>query len=413
MLQNEPDLWYDKARGKFVLIIHEIDEQGKKYRRRISTHTHNRQEAKVFKTAWLEKQSERKSKVRHPHSVSSALNEAFTSKRESQNLQPKTCKEIERSIRFFTEFIRLDTGEGLYPIQRIGFELCNSFLRSSSSPRQRNKHRANLSALWNTLLDYRETYGILENPFARTKKVATADTEPEQITDPEFRQLYEGMRQVTFQMCMYKLACAFSYYTGLRLGEVCFIRTIHTTGLNIQVRNYPDHFVKFKKHRDIPITDKVREILQEVLALKSQHTSERIHETEYLFCTEKGNHLIENNLSAYFKDNRKVIHPKRTKITFHSLRRSFGQNLLNEDISIAMVSRLLGHSSISVTEKSYANSRNIPLDSVREAMNRIHSQSRTLNRRSYLTPDAYSEPIPEIDSLMLQSLGVSIGGSDD
>lgn len=391
MLQNEPDLWYDSTRGKYVLIFWEKDSTGKKYRRRISTHTDNKQQAKAFKAEWLEKQSEKGSKVANPYAVANALQEAFNSKRESQNLRLKTCKETERSIRFFIDYIRNETEEEHYPVQLISYKQCNSFLRSIKSFRQRNKHRANLSALWNTLVKDRETYGILENPFMLTDKVKLPDTEPEQVSEVEFRKLHEQMRTNTFQMKMYRLACAFSYFTGSRLAEVCYIRTSHTTGNNVQVRNYPDHIVKNKQNRDVPISAKVSEILQQVIALKSQHKSIHVRETEYLFCTEKGNHLIENNLSAYFKDNRKVILPNRTKVTYHSLRRSYGQNLLNDKVPIAMVSYLLGHSSIAVTEKCYANSRNIPLESIREEVNRIHSLTPPLELTVLPTPKAIKQ----------------------
>lgn len=408
MLQTEPDLWYDPKRRKYVLTYTEEDSTGKKYRRKISTGTDNKQQAKVFRVAWLEKQAEQGSKVANPFSVSSALNEVFKSKQESEHLKTKTCKETERSIRYFVNFIHTETKEEHYPILKIGFEHCNSFLRSIKSPRQKNKHRANLSALWNTLLDFRETYGILENPFARTKKVKLPDSEPEQITYTEFRLLYEGMRTDTFQMKMYKLACAFSYYTGLRLAEVCFIRTKHTIGKDIKIRNYIDHEIKNKQSREVPNTAKVSEILQHIFTLKSQHKSQKVRETEYLFCTNKGDVFGEEGayLSKYFTENRMRILPNSVKVTFHSLRRSYGQNLLDNDVPIAKVSFLLGHCSIAVTEKSYANARKIKLESFRELVNSIHLQNAPLERPTYQTPETEQS---RIDSLVISSYGISVG----
>ena len=98
--------------------------------------------------------------------------------------------------------------------------------------------------------------------------------------------------------------------------------------------------------------------------------------------------------------------PSRTKVSFHSLRRSYGQNLLNEGLAIAKVSFLLGHSSIAVTEKSYANARKMQLESIREQVNSIHLLTPSLERPSYLTPETVQ---PETDSLIISPYGISEG----
>ncbi len=388
MLQNEPDLWYDSKRKKYVLIIWEVDPNGKKYRRRISTRTDNKQIAKQYRAGWLIQQAEQGSKVANPHSMSSALYEAFRSKQENKVLNKKSSKETERAIRLFLDFIRKETNDVHFPIQRITFEQCNSFLRSIKHDRQRNKHRTNLLALWNTLIDYRETYGILENPFARTKAIKLPEREPEQISDSEFQKLFDGMRVDTFQMRITRLACAFSRYTGARLAEICYIRTKNTEGCNIEIRNHEEFTTKNKRNRDVPITDIVRRILQEISILKSEHESVYVRESEYLFCNEKGNVFDGDGayISKYFHENKTAILPNRTKLTFHSLRRSYGQELLSEHVPVAMVSYLLGHRSITTTEKSYANARNIPLESIREKVNAIHSHSHVMQQKKIDTP---------------------------
>jgi integrase/recombinase XerD len=43
-----------------------------------------------------------------------------------------------------------------------------------------------------------------------------------------------------------------------------------------------------------------------------------------------------------------------SRISPHTLRRTFGSHLLNRGVRLEVVSRLLGHASTSVTEKAYA-----------------------------------------------------------
>ena len=57
-------------------------------------------------------------------------------------------------------------------------------------------------------------------------------------------------------------------------------------------------------------------------------------------------------VSHKFKKEVRKIGIKNAR--FHDLRRSFGLNLIKQGISIYKVSKLLGHSSVTTTERHYA-----------------------------------------------------------
>ena len=78
---------------------------------------------------------------------------------------------------------------------------------------------------------------------------------------------------------------------------------------------------------------------------------ERYRQSEFVFCTNKGKALKINNYETNFKKygNRigiEEIHP-------HMLRNNFAKRFLMQGGDIYTLSRILGHSSVKVTEEAY------------------------------------------------------------
>ncbi|MHA1988885.1 MAG: tyrosine-type recombinase/integrase [Promethearchaeota archaeon] len=105
---------------------------------------------------------------------------------------------------------------------------------------------------------------------------------------------------------------------------------------------------KSRKVRFIPIANPVKEIL-----LKNPPSILSISKY-FVFNNGNGIPFRADTISKKFKKAvRKAELPE--EIHFHSLRSSFGSLLLQRGISISVISKLLGHSSISVTEKHYVS----------------------------------------------------------
>jgi site-specific recombinase XerD len=76
---------------------------------------------------------------------------------------------------------------------------------------------------------------------------------------------------------------------------------------------------------------------------------------EYVF-THRGKQIAEDWLSQLFK---RAVRTKdiglNDKLHWHSLRSSFASWLVIDGVSIYAVSKLLGHSSVAITQKHYAH----------------------------------------------------------
>ena len=94
----------------------------------------------------------------------------------------------------------------------------------------------------------------------------------------------------------------------------------------------------------------------------------------YLFHKGDGCPFNNDYVSRKFKVAvRKAEVPKN--IHFHTLRASFGSFLLQNGVSLSVISKLLGHSSISVTEKHYASLNFNNLIAAINSFNEIYVQN--------------------------------------
>jgi integrase/recombinase XerD len=107
---------------------------------------------------------------------------------------------------------------------------------------------------------------------------------------------------------------------------------------------------KGNRSRVVFFSQEMSKLLKRWIAFK-----DRYRESEYLFCTNKGNPLKVNNFEKNFRDytirvGLKNIHP-------HVLRNNFAKRFLLQS-GIYTLSKILGHSSITVTEKAYLDLNN-------------------------------------------------------
>lgn len=150
----------------------------------------------------------------------------------------------------------------------------------------------------------------------------------------------------------------FTVNTGLRQMEVL---TLEWNQINfkdkILLLDNQNHITKSKKVRSIPLNIKAMQILND-RQLKSKGK---------LIFTVKGKTLTPDYISRKFK-NYVTTAKLNSKLTFHSLRTTFASWLVQRGASIASVSKMLGHSSIKVTEAHYAFLR---ADDLKESIKRL------------------------------------------
>lgn len=132
------------------------------------------------------------------------------------------------------------------------------------------------------------------------------------------------------------------FATGARVAEICTLRSDNVDLLGNSVKFYG----KGSKERIIPIENfAVLSILRKYLSLFEKE----IPDSGYFFVNKLGRRMTEqsvrNMINFYCKQCGVDMH-----ITPHMFRHSFATLLLEEDVDIRYIQRMLGHSSITTTQ---------------------------------------------------------------
>lgn len=148
---------------------------------------------------------------------------------------------------------------------------------------------------------------------------------------------------------IYKNIFLFAFLTGMRASEILNL-TWRCINLEKQVINVgSDNFrTKSSKIRSVPISEPalhlLRKYLPKHLSIKDGYVFRKGIECKY---------SVDFISKQFKKSVRRAELPE--EIHFHTLRASFGSFLLQKGVPISTISKLLGHSSIVVTEKHYAS----------------------------------------------------------
>lgn len=132
------------------------------------------------------------------------------------------------------------------------------------------------------------------------------------------------------------------FSTGLRISELCNLRSdnIDIAEMSVLIKG------KGAKERIIQIGN---EQVQSILKKYMSEFSSEINATGYIFVTKNLTRFSEQAARAMIRKYRERIGEKKN-ITPHMFRHSFATYLLEEDVDIRYIQKMLGHSSISTTQ---------------------------------------------------------------
>lgn len=177
---------------------------------------------------------------------------------------------------------------------------------------------------------------IESNPFAGVELCAIDEEVPAYFTVSDFHKLISAAREEWFRDVV--LVAGF---TGMRRGEILNLRweDVDLRSRLLLIRSHGKFRTKAGKRRIMPMN----RFLVEIFARRSR---EKV--ADYVF-TIDGHQISERWLTRKFKRHIRRL-GLDDRLHFHSLRHSFASWLVQEGASLYEVQKLLGHSSIRVTE---------------------------------------------------------------
>jgi len=263
-----------------------------------------------------------------------------------KKLNHKTLKAYRIDLNQFTEFIKEKNSEPNKETIQNYIALLHNKHKSKTVKRK----IASIKALF-AYFEYEEL--IETNPFTKLKTkfrepFTLPKTIPIDIIKIILRTAYvelnqKGITQFQYNVILRNLAVMESLFaTGVRVSELCSLK-VNEVDLDSQYMRING---KGSKERLIQIENK-----DVLLALKNYRIAfvTQINQCGYFFVNKLGNRLSEQSvrfmINKYVKKCNIPIH-----ITPHMFRHSFATLLLEEDVDIRYIQKLLGHSSIVTTQ---------------------------------------------------------------
>jgi integrase/recombinase XerC len=191
---------------------------------------------------------------------------------------------------------------------------------------------------------------LAENPAAMVSTPKLDKTLPRIMTEEEMNSFLDRVGEAAqageVMMRRDRAILELLYASGPRVSEL--------VGLNLRSVNFGDGMMlvrgKGRKERIVPFGSKAKQALREYLPLREKILGERKTGQAALFLNARGERLTTRSVDRLVKKYVRTFGPN-VKVSPHSLRHAFASHLLTEGADLRSIQEMLGHKSLSTTQK--------------------------------------------------------------
>ena len=218
-------------------------------------------------------------------------------------------------------------------------------------PSSVNRHLAALRSYFNWAYD---TGRIVSNPTIGIKSIRSSRRAPKWLnrsecfallrTAAESIQLSEvkELTSSTQQAVRDQAIVALLLHAGLRVSELCALQLP-----DVKIRSRSGwviiRFGKGRKYREVPLNKDCRKAVDLWLSVRP------LDEQDYLFTGRRNSWLKPRGVQRLVKKLAEKARLGDKQVTPHTLRHTFGKNLVDTGVSLDRVAMLLGHESLDTT----------------------------------------------------------------
>jgi integrase/recombinase XerC len=258
-----------------------------------------------------------------------------------RNLSPHTCAAYRRDLAAFQTFLAGSGAADAATLQGIDHLLLRRYLAELHRHNQRTSIARKLSAL-RTFFRYLVREGVLAtNPAAGLATPKRNRYLPKTLSVDEACTLMERGHGTSHLALRDRAILELLYSSGLRVSEL--------TGLDVGGLDLQQQLVrvlgKGRKERIVPVGRKALAALQDYLAVRGA-----VGDDQPLFVNHRGGRLTPRSVQRHLKV--RLLKAGLLKdISPHALRHSFATHLLDAGADLRAIQELLGHASLSTTQR--------------------------------------------------------------
>jgi len=268
-----------------------------------------------------------------------------------RNASPHTVRNYRSDLLQFRNFLAQGQAGGQVSLQSIDTLRIRSFLAFLFEKEKKKasiaRKLAAVRAFFKFLSRERE---LAENPAASVSTPKIPHTLPRIMSEEEMNsflnQVGEAAQSGDPALLRDRAILELLYASGLRVSEL--------VGLDLRKVNFGDGIVlvrgKGNKERIVPFGSKAREAMTAYLPAREKVLREHKTASTALFLNARSGRLTTRSVDRLLKKYIRQFGPN-VKVSPHSLRHAFASHLLAEGADLRAIQEMLGHKSLSTTQK--------------------------------------------------------------
>ena len=268
-----------------------------------------------------------------------------------RNASPHTIRNYRSDLEQFHTFLIQHAGEEKVPIKSIDALRIRAYLAHLFEKENKKSSIARkLSAVRAFFKFLMREGAIVENPSKAVSTPKQARTLPRIMTEEEMNEflnrIAEGAATGNPALLRDHAILELLYASGLRVSEL--------VGLDLRQVNFGDGMVlvrgKGNKERIVPFGSKARDAINAYLPLRERNLHENKKSSGALFLNQRGGRLTTRSIDRLLKKYARQLLPN-VHVSPHGLRHAFASHLLAEGADLRAIQEMLGHKSLSTTQK--------------------------------------------------------------
>jgi integrase/recombinase XerC len=266
-----------------------------------------------------------------------------------KNCAANTFNSYSRDLEEFLGFLSRDDATKEIPLAQIDHITIREFLASLRFKGNQKSSVARKLAAIRSLFRFLHREGTIEqNPARLVRTPRVPKRNPRFLSENEIETILELPDRSTERGARDSSMLELLYATGIRVSEL--------VGLNLEDCSLRQQLVKVKgkgrKERLVPFGDKTSEALIQYLDIRRRLLTRKktCREPNAFFLNLRGERItarsVQRILQQYIEQSARIM-----KVHPHLFRHSFATHLLNRGADLRSIQELLGHESLSTTQK--------------------------------------------------------------
>ncbi|MGH9326880.1 MAG: tyrosine recombinase XerC [Terriglobia bacterium] len=271
--------------------------------------------------------------------------------RVERNVSPHTLRNYHSDLVQFQDFLRAGERRPERPIQSIDAVILRGFLAFLlANKREKSSVARKLATLRSFFKFLCQTGKLAENPSTTLSTPKLSKALPRIMSEEEMNRFLDRVAQESeagdSALVRDRAILELLYASGVRVSELAGldVRSIRMGDGMILVRGKGD------KERIVPFGSKARNALENYFPVRERKLRENKASSPALFLNARGRRLTTRSIHRIVGNSVHRFGPD-VHASPHSFRHAFASHLLSEGADLRAIQEMLGHASLSTTQK--------------------------------------------------------------